>query len=152
MLGGKGLIERLIGWIGVDTLETPGSDLQLRLLAMAGLLYLLGYLYTICVTSPWTTRYALTDRRALIRHNFPWPRLREKRLTPATEIEWDGAEPGTILFDEVLMNYGIKPKTKIGTRETRAVVRTGFRRIADAGGVHGLMRDIAEGTAGVPNG
>ena len=153
LFGGTGLAERAYFWaIGKvfgqfdpQPLDIGGMDLQLRLAAIAVLLWCAGYVYAYCVISPRFTRYALTDRRALIHTIFPWPKLRTKRLTPGTEIDWDGKRDGTIFFDEMERNYGVKPKTAIGTRSTIKTVKVGFHRVTDAGMVHDLMQQVASG-------
>lgn len=133
--------------LGVPLLEDPELAFQMQVAAGACLVYLAGYLYAYCVISPRTTRYALTDRRALIRTSFPWPRLHAKRLTPGTRIVWDENTPGTILFDEVEHNYGTKPKSALGTEATVKSRAVGFHRINDAAEVHALMQEVAHGQA-----
>ena len=153
LFGGTGLYERAYFWaIGKifhqfdpQPLALGDMEWQLKLAAIAVLLYCAVYLYAYCIVSPNLTRYALTDRRALVHTKFPWPRLRSKRLTPGTPIEWDGQRDGSIFFDEYQRDYGVKPKSAIGTRSTVKTVKLGFRRVKDAGMVHDLMRDVAEG-------
>lgn len=140
-------VSAITATFGVPALEDPQLVFNLQLFAVATLAYLAVYLYSYCVVSPRFTRYALTDRRALIRTAFPWPRTRSKRLTPGTEIVWDQKNPGTILFDEVEHNYGVKPKSGFGTAPTVKTCAVGFHRIAEAEYVHGLMQEVAHGTA-----
>ena len=103
-------VQFLTGAIGLMPLEDPKMLFWLKIFALVVLVYLTLYLIAFCVTSPWWTRYALTDRRALIHYSFPIPKLHAKRLTPGTDITFDGKDRGTIHIDEVERDYGIKPK------------------------------------------
>ena len=73
-----------------------GNSMQETLFwtVVAAMEYLSLYLWGHCVISPWTTRYALSNRRALVHNAFSWPRLRSIRLTPISPIEWDGPRSG----------------------------------------------------------
>ena len=146
LFGGKGLLERVLtGPMGMDMLELPELEWQLRLAAVATLVYLAGYLFAYCVVSPRFTMYALTDRRALVRQSFPWPRIRAKRLTPSTPVDWDGLSPGTIVFDAYERDYGVKPKSRLGTAATVKTAQVAFEKIEDAAHVHDLMKEVAQG-------
>lgn len=141
-------VQAVTGTVGLVPLEDPEMLVWLKIFAGTLLVYLALYLVALCVTSPWWTRYALTDRRALIHYGFPVPKLHAKRLTPGTDIAFNGKERGTIHFDEVERDYGIKPKSKPGTASTIKTERVGFVRIDDATHVHALMQEVAHGTPG----
>lgn len=83
------------------------------------------------------TRYALTDRAALI-VTTPLPGLRRVRrypIGPGTPVSGDGRMPGSIWF--------ASETHRIGTRRGR--VRIGFHRIADAPQVMALIEALRRG-------
>lgn len=141
----KSLYVRFISQKFPDADVIGGNSMEETLFwtVVAATVYLSQYLWGHCVISPWTTRYALSNRRALVHNTFGWPRLRSTRLTPMSPIEWDGAEVGTIFFDTFERNYGSKPKsTKPTVVKTQ---RLGFRKIPDAPRVHALMQEVGHG-------
>lgn len=79
------------------------------------------------------TWYTLTNRRAFIATNLPLRgrSLKSFDITPETEIEFDGRDPGTLIF-------------AYESRRSRGKSRqpVGFHRIADARDVHRQMNDI----------
>ena len=106
-------------------------------LFIAGLLaYLLFYNLRHSLVHPGLTRYALTNKRAMVANKLPFPRVKTYRLTPMTPVHWLGDEPGTITFAEDLTHYDHK------------VIRSkhvGFHNISDAEHVLNLMNRAKEG-------
>lgn len=49
-------------------------------------------------TTPFFTRYMLSDRRAFIAKTFLWTRIKSYELSPARVIEYDGKRNGNIIF------------------------------------------------------
>lgn len=49
-------------------------------------------------TTPFFTRYMLSDRRAFIAKTFLWKRIRSYELSPLRVIEYDGKRNGSIVF------------------------------------------------------
>lgn len=91
-------------------LGLPGSaqTIDTRSLVFMGLIlaYLIGYISFFSLTLPNFMRYALTNRRLLIRRTLPWPTFQSVRLTPSTPVLHDGRDPGTIVFGETYAHYG----------------------------------------------
>ncbi len=96
---------------------------------------------------PQLTRYALTDRRVLIRTALPWPKLYAKHLTPMTPVKWDGDTPGTITFDDRLERYGNSVGPMFLSRAIAGTKAVGFINIDEAPRVHALMQRVMEGKA-----
>jgi hypothetical protein len=78
--------------------------------------------------------YTLTDRRALIATDLPLVgrKLKSYPIRRDTMLEFDSAEPATIIFSSETR------RTKNGTR----TVKIGFDRIPDGRSVYALIREI----------
>lgn len=148
LLDRKGVIAKfMIDRFGESSI--PVADMQnIKAFAALALVYLAFYLYAHMVVSPRFTRYALSSRRAFVRTSFIWPKVREKRLTPGTPIQWDEKPDGSIVFDSYEKNYGAKPKSQLGTASTVKTTNVGFFRINEAEDVHRKMQAVAHGTGG----
>ncbi|MDQ2093832.1 aspartate carbamoyltransferase catalytic subunit [Rhodalgimonas zhirmunskyi] len=84
------------------------------------------------------THYTLTDRRAFIASSTLWGKksLKSYAIGPKTPLEYDGAEPGTILFAR---------ETRQSSKGRHYTVTAGFRRIADSRAVYRKIRDVQTG-------
>ncbi|MDJ0826402.1 MAG: hypothetical protein QNJ16_12930 [Rhodobacter sp.] len=85
------------------------------------------------------TRYALTDRRAVIATRPPWGdrRLSDYAIAGDTVLDFDGADPGTIWFAHRTRNFGRSGEERLSV---------GFELIPEARKVYGLMRDVQRGS------
>jgi len=88
------------------------------------------------------TKYALTNKRALIATGRWRPKVHSKYMTPLTPLEWDYQDPGTIFFDDEMKNYGAAPFHGTPTIKTR---KLGFQNIEQSQYVHGLMQKAMNG-------
>ena len=50
------------------------------------------------VTTPFFSRYMLSDRRAFIAKTLPWKKIKSYELSPLRVIEYDGKRNGSIIF------------------------------------------------------
>ncbi len=86
------------------------------------------------VTTPWFTRYMLSDRRAFIKNI--WGRVKSYDLDPLRAIEFDGRPSGNIIFATETR------RTNNGRKRTFPV---GFMHIEGAQEVYQLMIKIQQG-------
>lgn len=84
------------------------------------------------------TRYALTDRRAIIAIGGREPSVRSWPIGPETEVDYS---PG----DEASLRFAAGPRPDGGQVMERA--RSGFNRIRDGEQVMELIRKVQAGTA-----
>jgi hypothetical protein len=84
------------------------------------------------------TRYAVTDRRALIRTATKRPRQPDEyRLNPDSVVTYHPGTPATIWFAEQLVRGQGHSAQGNATR-----INVGFERIADGETVYQLLRDV----------
>jgi hypothetical protein len=89
------------------------------------------------------TRYALTDRRALIARNGLRRELKSWPISPDTAIDYLPGDPASIRFATET------------TRDSEGGVvqtRTGFEMIPDGATVYSLVRDVQTGRQALPDG
>ncbi|SMX45805.1 hypothetical protein [Actibacterium lipolyticum] len=126
--------------------DDPGTYRLLKIGSIGATLWCAVYIARTSMLIPQLTRYALTNKRALTRTLLPWPKVTVKRLTPMTEVEWNGTAPGSIFFDTENVRYGHKPTYpglvgKFVIKERK----NGFRNIADADIVYPQLLRAMEG-------
>ena len=120
-----------------DAEYIPGlsNELSVPLVVVSIVLYLVLYNLRHGMVHPGLTRYALTNRRAMVANKLPYPNVKTYRLTPMTPVNWLGDDPGTVTFSEDLVHYN---HNAIQSRHV------GFHNIPDAGRVHALIQKAKE--------
>ncbi|SPH23396.1 hypothetical protein DEA8626_02460 [Defluviimonas aquaemixtae] len=134
---GVGLFELIRGRaLGFDLLSVV--HWTLASVFFLGGLYMVAGVYLADAIDRRRTRYALTNRRALIAMTKLGARsVTSHMITGATDLELRGEAPASVLFADELHEY----------EDSRERIRIGFDYIADAKQVYELMRKIQNGTA-----
>ena len=84
-------------------------------------------------TTPFFTRYMLSDRRAFIAKTFLWKRIKSYELSPLRVIEYDGKRHGSIIFAR---------ETKRADNGRKREFPVGFMHVQDAATLYKKMLEI----------
>ncbi len=84
------------------------------------------------------TRYALTDKRAIVATSAFGRKLKSYPITAGTRLDYEPGDPATIWFAE---------EERRGSKGRRYTVKHGFEYILDGDDVYRLMRQIQQGEA-----
>ncbi len=93
---------------------------------------------TQTITTPFFTRYMLSNRRAFIAKTFLWKKIRSYELTPLRLIEYDGKRNGSITF---------ATENKRADSGRKRDFPVGFMRVGNAEKLYKKILEIQRGNA-----
>ncbi|NSX56493.1 hypothetical protein [Parasulfitobacter algicola] len=118
---------------------SPTITQQINWGIFIAIVYLVLYLLYHSMTQSRLTRYALTNKRALIHNRLPWPKLNAKYLTPMSEVAWDQSDPGSIVLGQSITQYRSNAIFRSGIVKER---KEGFLNIDNPQKVYDLMQRV----------